>query len=163
MLRRRRKLSRRVSKYSAFDTAIYYLTFKDRTKREIEDKLKEKGYGEEEIDEAVARLMGYGYINDKGYTLSYIKSNIEKKGRRLIVRELLNKGIEKDTIEQYMEEADIDEYTQVENILIKKYSTADFNDISDRRKIFSYFARRGYGFDVINKAITNYINTIKNN
>ena len=60
-------------RYSAFDTALYYITFKDRTKKEISTKLKEKGYSDLDIEEAILKLKEYGYINEENYAFSYIK------------------------------------------------------------------------------------------
>ena len=50
--RQRAKSHKQPTTYSAFDTAIYYLTFRDRSRKELCDKLTEKGYEEAEIAEA---------------------------------------------------------------------------------------------------------------
>ena len=42
--RQRAKSHKQPTTYSAFDTAIYYLTFRDRSRKELCDKLAEKGY-----------------------------------------------------------------------------------------------------------------------
>ena len=65
--RQRAKSHKQPTTYSAFDTAIYYLTFRDRSRKELCDKLTEKGYEEAEIAEAVEKLMSYGYIDDERY------------------------------------------------------------------------------------------------
>ena len=69
--RQRAKSHKQPTTYSAFDTAIYYLTFRDRSRKELCDKLAEKGYEEAEIAEAVEKLMSYGYIDDERYASSY--------------------------------------------------------------------------------------------
>ena len=55
--RQRAKSHKQPTTYSAFDTAIYYLTFRDRSRKELCDKLAEKGYEEAEIAEADEKLM----------------------------------------------------------------------------------------------------------
>lgn len=144
--------------YSAFDTAVYLLTFKSRTVKEIKDKLKSKGYSETEIDNALEKLLSYNYVNDESYTLSYIKSNIDKKGKKLISRELSEKGIDKVVIDEMFEEFS-DEYAEedkIEDIFIRRFSDSDLFDIKERNKIFSYFMRRGFSFDKISKIVTKY-------
>ncbi len=144
--------------YSAFDTAAYYITFKDRTEKEIKDKLKEKGYSSPDIEESIDKLKRYGYLNDENYTLSYIKSNINKKGARLISMELAQKGIAREIISEQFEDVDIDEVGIIEDVLFRRYRNLDISDEAQKRKVFGYFIRRGFKHESISKAIRNYKN-----
>ena len=94
---------------SAFDVALNYITFKDRTEKEIHTKLKEKGYSNLDIDETIDKLKEYGYINEENYAFSYIKSNINKKSKKIIKMELLQKGINKDIVDVQLDNIDVDE------------------------------------------------------
>lgn len=144
--------------YSAFDTAVYLLNFKNRTYKELADKLKSKGYSDTEIDNALDKLSSYNYVNDESYTLSYIKSNMNKKGKRLIRRELTEKGIDKAVIDEKFDELS-DEYGEednIETIFLKRFSEFDLNDVKSNNKIYSYFLRRGFSFDKISKIVTKY-------
>ena len=69
-------MNRSKAMISAFDVAANYIAFKDRTENEVYNKLKEKGYCSQEIDDAIQKLLEYGYVNDERYALSYIRSNI---------------------------------------------------------------------------------------
>ncbi len=144
------------ARYSAFDKAVNYLTFKDRTKKEIVDKLTEKGYGREDIDEAIHRLCEYGYINDERYTFSYIKANIQKKGKKLIRTELLNKGIDREVVSSCLEDTVVDEYETIDSILLKRYGDADFTDEKVCRRVYGYLQRRGFNYSCISSAISHY-------
>jgi len=145
--------------YSAFDTAAYYITFKDRTEKEVKDKLKEKGYSSQDIEESIDKLKEYGYLNDENYTLSYIKSNINKKGARLISMELAQKGINKETISEQFEDVSIDEVGVIEDVLFRRYRNIDINDDTQKRRVYGYFIRRGFKQEAISKAIRNYKNS----
>lgn len=145
--------------YSAFDTAAYYITFKDRTEKEVKDKLKEKGYSSQDIEESIDKLKEYGYLNDENYTLSYIKSNINKKGARLISMELAQKGINKETISEQFEDVSIDEVGVIEDVLFRRYRNIDINDDTQKRRVYGYFIRRGFKQETISKAIRNYKNS----
>ena len=145
--------------YSAFDTAAYYITFKDRTEKEVKDKLKEKGYSSQDIEESIDKLKEYGYLNDENYTLSYIKSNINKKGVRLISMELAQKGINKETISEQFEDVSIDEVGVIEDVLFRRYRNIDINDDTQKRRVYGYFIRRGFKQEAISKAIRNYKNS----
>ena len=137
-------------RYTAFDTAIYYISLKDRTTKEIYNKLEDKGYGEDEINTAIGKLLYYRYLDDKKYALSYIKSNIDKKGIRLITSELMAKGVDKQDILEVLEEIDVDEASTVREIYNRRFVDMDIKDQRQRRKVVSYFLRRGFTYDTIN-------------
>lgn len=145
-------------RYSAFDTAIYYLSFKDNTKKELYNKLIEKGYSEEESEEAINKCLYYGYINDSHYALSYIKSNNRKKGYSIIKRELLLKGIEKETIEDIYSDMELNQDDVIDSIFIKRFNNCDFNDKKVTNRVISYFLRRGFEYDSIRKTMSKYKN-----
>jgi regulatory protein len=145
-------------KYSAFDTAAYYLSFKDRTVKELTDKLREKEYADEEIDNAVSRLMGYGYLDDERYAEAYIKNNRKRKGLKLIERELYAKGVSRDVLSNVLESMDVyldSEAEIVQDIYNRRFMGSDMNDEVQKRRIFSYFQRRGFSYEVISKAVRN--------
>lgn len=149
--------------YSAFDTALYYITYKDRTKKEICTKLKEKGYSCSDIDYAIEKLIYYGYINEEGYTLSYIRSNIGKKGPARISSELTNRGIDREIIREKMEEFHWNEEESIVRILETRFSSADFGDEKIKRRVYNFLLRRGFGFSSINRALSIYRKNDKNN
>ncbi len=143
------------ARYSAFDTAVYYLTYKARTEKELRDKLSEKGYGLKDIDAAIGKLAFYGYIDDEGYALSYIRSKKGKMGSRLIALKLSQKGISRDVIESKLDMADFDEYSDIKKVLSTRYG--DLSDLATRRKAQGYMARRGYAYEDITNAINSLV------
>lgn len=148
--------------YSAFDTALYYITFKDRTQKEISAKLRERGYSDSDIEEALDKLKEYRYINEENYALSYIRSNISKKGEGLIVRELLKKGISRDVIERQFSYFDEAEEDVVRNMFETRYADVDLSDECVIRKIYGYFQRRGFRYETISHTLSFYRKNTKN-
>ncbi len=144
------------NKKSAFDAAVNCITYRDRSRKELYDKLKEKGYSSSEIDDALDKMVYYGYINDERYAFSYIKSNINKKGSGLIERELLNKGVDDNIISNSLEEFGQDEETVISEILERRYRDADFSDEKHLRRIYGFLVRRGFKYDNICKSVANY-------
>jgi len=141
---------------SAFDKAVNLLAFKDRTKQEIINRLKEKGYSADDIDDAVEKLSYYGYLNDQNYTISYIKDNASKKGKKLITSELSQKGIDKNIIEIACQDVEIDEISSIESMLVRRFADVDYKDEKAYRKVVNYFLRRGFNYDDIRKTIKIY-------
>ena len=137
-------------KHSAFDTAVYFVSIKDRTIKEMRDKLIDKGYDDDEIENAIDKMLYYGYLNDKKYASLYISCNKGKKGKKLITNELISKGIDKEDIQDAFEVADLDEASVVKAIYDRRFKDMDIEDPKTRRKITSYFLRRGFSYDSIN-------------
>lgn len=134
------------------DSAIKLLTFKDRTEKELRDKLKEKGYGDNEIDETTEFLKSYGYIDDLRYAKKFVADgiNVRCHGPDRIRIELMRKGVSRETAAEVLENAAIDPRAQIEAALEQRFSHADLGNPKERNRILGYFARRGYAYrDVI--------------
>ena len=91
---------RRTARKSAFDTAADFIGLRPRTVAETRKKLKEKGYEDDEIESAIASMIDYKYLDDYSYCTSYFRYAYSKqRGRRRIVRELAEKGVDRELIE----------------------------------------------------------------
>lgn len=140
--RQRAKSHKQPTTYSAFDTAIYYLTFRDRSRKELCDKLTEKGYEEAEIAEAVEKLMSYGYIDDERYASSYIRNQMRAKGRRRITMELSGKGVDSEMTRELCMELVPDEAETIYDLLERRYGNLDFR-MKDRCGVCIPFCTAG--------------------
>jgi len=81
-------------KNNARDIALKYLSSRDRTAKEIEKHLKEKGCTEEEIVETINFLIEEHFIDDDDFCRRYILYGIEKgRGPLRLERELVEKGV----------------------------------------------------------------------
>lgn len=146
-------------RYSAFDTAIYTISFKDRTEKELRAKLTQKGYDEKETELAIERLIDYGYVSDRRYAEMYIRQQHTKKGYRLLKRELIEKGIDRELVEELYDSLNVDEEQLLEQVFQKRYSGADLNDEKTYRKAFSYLVRRGFSTEEVRRILTKYKNS----
>ncbi len=149
-------MDRSKARCSAFDKAVNLLAFKGRTKQEIIKRLIEKGYSSDEIDEAVEKLSYYGYLNDQNYTISYIMDNASKKGKKLILIELEQKGIDKNILENVYSEVNIDEDAVIDNIIKQRFLKMDLSDDKIYRRAVGYLLRRGFTYESIKRVIKKY-------
>ena len=134
----------------ARETAIKYLNFKPRTKKEIILKLQEKEYSFDIIQRVISLLEKYDYINDYNYAGCFLrdKFNLKGFGIKRIKFELKQKGVSENIINQVIEENSIDETEKAYNLVVKKYGIDDY-DIKEKRKIEGFLVRKGFSFDVI--------------
>lgn len=58
-----------------------YLSRKPRTAYEISMRLKEKGWGEETINDVIGRLQAEGYLDDAAYAQEWAAQRVKLRGR----------------------------------------------------------------------------------
>jgi regulatory protein len=76
-----------------------------------------------------------------------------------IARELKDKGIDSDLIEEIMS-LDTDWFQLAYESGMKKSQSLDFNDYKDKQKLFRYLAYRGFSMDQIQYALEQYQQTL---
>ncbi len=117
--------------------------------KQIFDKLLEKGFEEDEAEEAVSYYKEKGYIDDKDYARRFTSDAIKLKGygKSRIIRDLKTRGISDEDIE----EALFDAFFDLAPIMLKKFPVCE--SIKDKNKIINHFLRRGFSFSEINDAL----------
>ena len=142
---------------------LWLLTIRQRSKKEISDKLKRKDYGEEIIKNIIRELEKSGLIDDRKFSLSWVKSRLETKpaGKNLLKRELLSKGIDRNLADEIIGEVFSVENEEeiaynLANKRWKQYSKLD--KIVGARRLYSFLARRGFGFEIAEKITRRIIN-----
>ena len=117
----------------------------DRTESNLKDKLRQNGYPEKLIEDAVAYVKKYHYIDDLRYAKNYIRCHQEQKGAGKLKIELMQKGVAKDLIEQALEEEfQMDERENIYQLLQKKGYFSEEKLPVEQRRIYQYLLRRGY-------------------
>lgn len=141
----------------AKDQALKFLTYRQRSEKEIIDKLKKKGFEESIIDDTLNYLKKYKLVDDVEFAKAFMrdKINLNKFGPIRIKHELYKKGIDNNIIEKVLEENDEeDEYNRALNLAKKKlpsYKNDDKNAIY--RKLGGFLQRKGYSYDCIFKVL----------
>lgn len=104
--------------------ALYHLSFKARTEKEVREYLKKYDIDEDIASQVIANLKEDNWINDGHYAYAIINANqlSGDKGPYVLTQKLVQKGISKSTIEETLKEFDFSEVAQrVANKLLKKY------------------------------------------
>ncbi len=153
----RKKINNDKEKVSARAKALDLLLYKTRTEKELYDKLTEREYTPEEAAEALEYVRSYGYVNDEDYAVRYVMSNGGKKGKAAVRRELREKGVEDEFIENALEDMP-DEKEAVMELLSKKAGAPHRLDEKEYRRLFSFFARRGFAAGAVTAVLKDYQN-----
>ena len=124
---------------------LFLLDKRDYTVYQLKMKLKRGGYPADIICEAAAYVTDLGIVNDRHYAQRYIECRKQKISVRKIEQDLAQKGVEKDTVRECLEEAgEIDEKPGIMRLLEKRRYDAASADIAEKRKQFAYLCGKGY-------------------
>jgi len=143
--------------------AMKLISLRRRSVFEIAERLRKKEFEENVIGEILEELKGYKYLDDWQFAESYIndRMNFSPRGRFLIKKELQEKGVAENIIEEKMEEL-VSEEKEVESA--RKLAEKKLRIIGDKndknktnQKIISYLQSRGYSFEIISQAVKNEI------
>lgn len=138
------------------NSALNFLSYRQRSEREIAQKLKEKGYEEVYIQRAISYCKEQGFIDDEVFAISFIKDkqNLNNLGQYRIKRELMQKGISENIIEAVLIEDINLEYERALEIATKKYLSYKDDDRNKiYRKLGGFLQRKGYSFDIVSKIL----------
>jgi regulatory protein len=140
----------------AVDKALAYLTSRPRSIREVRDRLKEKEIPPDTIDAVITRLEGWGYVGDEGFARYWIENRgaNQPRGKRLLRQELWRKGVGRETVEQVLDELEVDEAGGALTLARKRLNQLrSYDEQTQRRRLAAFLQRRGYDWPTVKGAL----------
>lgn len=137
-----------------YDNALKFLSFRPRSRKEVETRLKKKGVDTNESNLILEKLDGLKLLDDEEFSKWWItqRKTFRPKGWRIIKIELLQKGISREIIDSLAPEEKEDQ--EALRILEKKWSSWHRLDKTSRReKAARFLQSRGYDWEITKKAI----------
>lgn len=123
------------------------LGVRDHSRHELRQKLLARGYEEDEIEGALDRLEGYGYLDEAKYAELLVRSHSDR-GRRGLADLLRRKGVDEDVWRPLL--ADLDSEEELSRALqaARKHSppekVARLPRETWRRRLAAFLGRRGF-------------------
>ena len=137
--------------------AFLLLKFRQRSTKEISQRLKQKHFEDPVIKETIAFLKDHVFIDDAAFTRSWIDSRLKRPlGLRRIKEELRIKGIDNNIIDSNINQIkrNYSEEEVVSRIAADKLcKLKGIEPQKAKRRIFSYLLRRGFSPDIINDTL----------
>jgi regulatory protein len=130
--------------------AYRLLSLRPHSAKEIERKLREKGFSADVIKEALEKLHDLQYLDDIGFASQWARNLAVNKlwGNKKIIASLQEKGIAASLIPAAIEAArnEISEEEAVVNLIKKKLARkkAGLRDIKEKKRIFQSLLGRGF-------------------
>lgn len=138
----------------AKERAMEYIAYAPRSRKQVRDKLKQKGLDAQSIKEALDTMEEYHYIDDAQYVREFVNVYKNKYGRNTIISKLRQNGVSQECIEEAMEFSEDDEYRlclDTLETLLGRYD--DVGDYKTRQKIYANLVRKGFSFELVKKAM----------
>lgn len=142
-----------------YHLAINYLSYRMRSKREMEDYLVKKGFELSYIHGTIQRLVKENLLNDRMFAEAFVRTRmgLSTKGPFVILRELLKAGVSemdgKDALSQYSFDQQVENATK----FFEKKSSSDRGKHSNREeqsRLRRLLMQKGYSSDVITAVFT---------
>ncbi len=130
----------------------------DRTEAQLREKLLKAEFEPEVVEQAIAYVYSYGYLDDERYVRNYIEYRKEQKSRRQLEQELrFRKGVSPELIQKVYENLEpSDEKALICRQLEKKHYHPLESDEKKEQKIIASLLRKGFRMGDILSVIKEY-------
>ncbi len=131
--------------------AVDFLSRSDQSIRRLSDKLKQKEYTEEEIEETIGWLQDKHFLQEEEGCRRRFENlyHASSYSLRQIVAKLQQKGYEREMIEDCVpEDTDGREYEVAYKVASRKFKPG-----ADKGKIYQHLCMKGFGYDIARNVV----------
>jgi len=145
------------------DYALLLLSYRDRSERELMNRLLKKGFHRDVATELVSKLKREGIIDDYAFAGKWVDDTCANRpmGRMKAVFELRKKMLADGIIEKVVEErfSGDAEDRLAHNAAEKKIKSLErYSPEIARERLYRFLKNRGFQFDIINGLMKEYFN-----
>jgi len=137
--------------------AFLLLKFRLRSEAELIVRLKQKGFSDNLAQDTVDFLKDKEFIDDRLFARSWVASRLKRPfGIRRIKQELLGKGLDKQIIEDSLEQAKkgYSETQTVSQLARQRFARlAGIDPQKAKARVYGYLLRRGFSPDIVSETI----------
>ena len=143
------------------DAAAAFLSVRPRSVAEVRRRLRHLGYRHELVEQAVERLVEFGYLDDEAFARGWVESRdrARPRGEAALRRELSLKGVDRATVDALLEErsgqrtgdpasagAGGADRAAAERLLARRRATLEREQdpVKRRQKEYALLARKGF-------------------
>ncbi|MBQ0099807.1 MAG: regulatory protein RecX, partial [Firmicutes bacterium] len=138
---------------NALSKAINYISKTLKTKVQVINYLRTKGYEDEIVFKVIDKLKEYNYIDDVEYAKKYLEFSSKKQGAKLSNYKLMAKGIRKEDLEKANQESEIRYDISCEKVL-EKYLRNKEKTKENLIKASRYLLGKGFNYEDIENAVS---------
>jgi regulatory protein len=134
----------------AFDRAVQFLSYRPRSRIEVERYLRGKSIDEVVRDDVIARLERAKYLDDEAFARFWLENRerFRPRGERALRYELRQKGVSDEIIAHVLSDLD-DEASAWRAVESRLSRWANLPGDEFRQKVVGYLSRRGFDYNTI--------------
>lgn len=135
--------------------ALNLLTDMDRTETQLRQKLKQKSYDDDVVEQAIEYVKSFGYIDDAKYARRFVENRKKTKSRQEISAMLSQKGLSREIITEALEICyrSEDAVEAIRYLVEKKHYSPEESTEKEKKKIYDYLLRKGFYYEDIRQVI----------
>ena len=130
------------------DKMAKYCAYQERCVKEVRNRLKTFDIAEEDKTKILDYLLDNRFVNDERYAKAFVRGKVNQSGWGInkIRFHLIQKGIDKDIIDEALGQTDEEAYRQrLIDILKTKFKTVKAaSDYEKKRKLAAYAMQKGF-------------------
>ena len=137
---------------SAIETSVGLLARREHSILEISRKLQQRGFEQEEIDQAIATLQANNLLSEERFTESYITMRKHRGyGPLRIEQELKQRGVDDAMIAEFLDKSNQQWRVIMARQYSKKYGDEPAAEYAEKVKRARYLQARGFPLDWVFK------------
>jgi regulatory protein len=140
----------------AMNRALHFLGYRARSRREVRDRLRRYGYGEETVGKVIGRLEELGYLDDEEFARTAAREKARRYGPRRVSADLRRSGVDAELAQDVVEE-EFSERSEVEaarSAAARRYNRGGSD--AEARRVYGFLMRRGYSAGVCAEVAREY-------
>ena len=130
------------------DKMAKYCAYQERCVKDVRDKLKTFDIPEEDKTKILDYLLDNRFANDERYAKAFVRGKVNQSGWGInkIRFHLIQKGIDKDIIDEALGQTDEEAYRQrlIEILKTKAKTVKADSDFEKKRKLAAYAMQKGF-------------------
>ena len=142
------------------DKMAKYCAYQERCVKDVRDKLKAFEISEEEKAKIIDYLLDNRFVNDERYAKAFVRGKVNQSGWGVnkIRFHLIQKGIDKNIIDEALGQTDEEAYRQrlIEILETKSKTVKASNDFEKKRKLAAYAMQKGFEGSLVWEVLKEY-------
>ncbi len=139
--------------------AYRLISRRTRTRKNIQDRLRQRGHSEDVIQQTLESLSELGYVDDAAFAREWCRYRLESRplGARALQQELFQKGIRPQLAETAVREAfeQVSEAELAKNLAERRLGKGSgLQTPKDIQRLRDFLLRRGFSVDAVRDALS---------
>lgn len=142
--------------------AVDLISYRPRSVREVQLRLKKAGADDASIARVIERLTAVGLLDDAAFSKAWVESRLRAnpRSKRMLAWELRRKGVSDKHIAAAM--GDVDDAEAAYQAALKRLPRLQtLEPVERRRKLSDYLARNGFDYETIEEVMERVESSVK--